>query len=142
MVLHQSDFLKIQYLADFEILEVSYADIFTLPVPVIKEQIGLIFQFIHSRNIEKLLFDSSKVVSALSVEESKEIAAFFYQELQNSNVKMVARISSAGYLSNATARMNTDRVKEEIQPNIAVDNFSDREDAIVWLVGWNQIQLT
>ena len=142
MALLANDYLTIDYSPQTEVLEVTYGDMYTQPLEVLREQMEVIFQLVNSLGVTKILFDSTKTLSAPSEELSNQIAAFVFSELKKTPIKRLARIKSPAYLTEAKVRQKIGQLQEVEKPPFLVENFSSRDEALEWLSAWANLQVT
>ena len=138
----QNDFITITLIPETGIMEVIYGDLYLLPLQVIKEQIEKTMEVIRAYEIRKVLYNSSKTISKVTAEESKEIARFLYQNLCQTQVCQVARLQSPNYVTDSLVRSNLKDQETSLKPEFSYESFTDRLQAIEWLAGWENLQMT
>lgn len=138
----KNDLMAIDHYSDTGIMEVVYGDLYLLPVQVIKEQIMKTMAIISGKEIKKVLYDSSRTTSAATMQESSEIAGYLYEKLSQTGVERVARLQSPNFITDARVRASLRAKEEDLKPAFVYESFTNRQEAIEWLLGWESRQMT
>ena len=141
MILFQNTTVTLDLDSEAGIVFITYPDLYAIPMPEIKSHIQIIADLAVEHNIKKVLLDSSKNMQQATTEESREVATFLAAALRKTPVQRVARLQSPKFVLEATVRSNIERAVIG-GLSFLFETFNNREDALEWLMNWDEIQMT
>ncbi|MFD3001464.1 hypothetical protein ACFS7Z_13925 [Pontibacter toksunensis] len=133
MILFHNSILKLDYSPATDILDVGYPDLHDYMLSEIKHSIDILIDTVKNYDVKKVILDSSRTVSSVSSEESREIAVYLASGLMKTRVQKVARVQSPSSDIEERAQGNIRHINESIQLPFQLQNFTSKEVAIEWL---------
>ena len=133
MILFQNSIVKLDYDPATDIVEVMYPDLHGFLLPEIKHTIDIIVDVMKSYDVKKMLLDSTKTVSSVTEDESREVAVYLAAGVANTRVQKVARIQSMVSTVESNAQNNIRHIQGSQLLPYQLKNFTSKADALAWL---------
>ncbi|MCC9167374.1 STAS/SEC14 domain-containing protein [Pontibacter harenae] len=131
MILYQNDIIKLEYAPAIDVLFIEWPDFQELIMPEVKASIKVLIENIRNYDVKYLLIDVSKSVVKLSGEEYKAIMVQFVYDLVNTTrLQKMARIVT----TDAEREKRISEIRDETNPSFQYKTFTNREEAMAWLV--------
>lgn len=134
MVLFNNSLIRLDYTPATDILAVEYPDLHDFLLADIKRSINTLVDTVKHYDVKRLMLDSTRTISSVSEEASKEIATYLAAGLMNTRVEKVARVQSGNVNVENTALENMKHVRQSLSLPFALRNFAGRLEAEAWLV--------
>ncbi|GAB3204635.1 hypothetical protein ABID22_002493 [Pontibacter aydingkolensis] len=135
MILHQNSIIKLEYNPATDILEVKYPDLQKFMLFEIKESLKLMVSTVRNYDVKRLLLDASQTLIEINDEENRDLTISLATELSKTRLQKVARIKPVDLNKEARAQENIKQIEKSGSLPFAIRTFSDRADAINWLIG-------
>jgi len=135
MILFENSVIKLDYDPVTDIAVVEYPDLHDYMLSEIKHSIDILVETIRNYDVKKLLLDSTRTVSSVKEEESRDIATYLAAGIMKTRVQKVARVQSPVSAVETRAQGNIKHIKESQALPFLLQNFTDGEEALAWLQG-------
>ena len=135
MVLFQNSFIRLDYTPATDILVIEYPDLHGYLLPEIKNSINILVENVRNYDVKKLLLDSTRTISSVTEEESREVATYLAKGLMKTRVQKVARLQSASTTVEKLAQGNLKHIQESGALPFQLKNFTNKADALEWMQG-------
>lgn len=133
MVLFENSILRLDYDPASDILDVEYPDLHDFMLFEIKRTIDTLVDTVKHYDVKRLLLDSTRTVSSVSEEESREIAMYLAAGLATTRVQKVARVQSPSAAVETRAQNNVQHIIKMQPFPFQLQNFTGKADAVAWL---------
>ena len=133
MILLENSILRLDYNPATDILEVEYPDLHNYLLSEIKHNIDIMMEIVRSYDVKRLLLDSTRSVSSVNADESREIATYLAAGITGTRVQKVARVQSPETAVETRAQNNIKHIRETQQLPFQLQNFTSKVDALEWL---------
>jgi len=133
MILFENGIIKLEYDPATDILVIDYPDLHGYQISEIKHSVDILADNVRNYDVKKVLLDSTKTVVTVTPEESKEIAVYMARALAKTRVKKLARLESLNSTVKARAKENIQHIQKAIALPFALQNFTEKTDALNWL---------
>lgn len=133
MILLENSILRLDYNPATDILEVEYPDLHNYLLSEIKHNIDIMMEIVRSYDVKRLLLDSTRSVSSVNADESREIATYLAAGITGTRVQKVARVQSPETAVETRAQKNIKHIRETQQLPFQLQNFTSKVDALEWL---------
>lgn len=134
MILFENSTVKLLYDPTTDIAVVEYPDLHDYMLSEIKYSIDILVDTVRNYDIRKLLLDSTRTVSTVSEEQSREVATYLAVGIMKTRVSMVARVQSPAKAVETRAQNNINHIRESQQLPFLLENFTDKSVAMEWLI--------
>jgi len=135
MVLFQNSLIRLDYTPATDILVIEYPDLHGYLLPEIKNSINILVENVRNYDVKKLLLDSTRTISSVTEEESREVATHLAKGLMKTRVQKVARLQSASTTVEKLAEGNLKHIQEAEALPFQLKNFTNKADALKWMQG-------
>jgi len=133
MILFQNSIIKLDYNPATDILEIAYPDLNGYLLPEIQYSINLMVDIIKNYDIKKLLLDSTRSVSSVSDEDSREVATYLAAAIMKTRVVKVARLQSQSTTIEKRTQGNIRHIRDSLPLPFQLQIFSNKAGAFEWL---------
>lgn len=133
MVLFENSVVKLDYDPTTDILVVEYPDLHDYLLSEVKHSIDKMLQIIRSYDIKYLLLDSTRTVSSVEENESREVATYLAAGIMKTRVLKVARVQSPMEAVEKRAQCNIKHIQESLPLPFQLKNFTEKAVALEWL---------
>lgn len=133
MILFKDSVVSLDYDPTTDIVVVEYPDLHDYLLVEIKHSINKMIEIIRNYDIKKLMLDSTRTVSSVNEQESRETATYLAAGIAITRVQRVARLQSPVEAVESRAKGNIKHIQESQLLPFELKNFTDNAMALEWL---------
>lgn len=138
MILFENSVIRLNYNPATDILEVEYPDLHDYLIPEIKHSINILIETVKNYDVKRVLLDSTRTVSSVDEEESREVAVYLAAGFMSTRVQRVARVESSSEAVEKTAQRNIQHIQGAQPLPFQLKNFTSKTAATDWLKSTDQ----
>ena len=135
MLLHKTRLMELQYEPKTDVLWVVWPDLEQARPEVIEENFRHIREAAKNYFIKGFLLDARQTTLVPDLDLFRKVVAQFFQYLEGTTIKRVARLQSPKLEREILAGVVADLLLPSEHPNIELKTFTKEKEAIAWLRG-------